>query len=147
LFKSETDHFQTACYNAVRCGLNISKFQIDGTHTHVGISCGTISISLIGGYHDQYTYLMNSPCLETVGNCLTVAGQQELVIDDAVFSYVESAFTFSEVVSNEASLFYKITGERSNWQVCSFSISTLVHSHQHCSPPLSVDHVSRAKKV
>jgi hypothetical protein len=74
---------------------------------------------------------MNSPCLETVGNCLTIAGQQELVIDDAVFSYVESAFTFSEVVSNQASLFYKITGERSNWQVCSSLSIVLISRISH----------------
>jgi hypothetical protein len=83
----------------------------------VGIACGLISLSLIGGYHDQYTYLMNSKCLETVGECLTVAGEQELVIDNMVLSQVDTAFTFSEFIDTKEKTFYKITGERSNWQV------------------------------
>lgn len=117
LFTSDSENLSVACSNAVRCGYSLSKFHIDGTHTHVGVSCGPISISLIGGYHDQYTYLMNSKCLETLGHCLSAAGQQELVIDDSVHSYIESAFSYTEVLANEEKVYYKITGERSNWQV------------------------------
>lgn len=60
---------------------------------------------------------MNSNCLETVGYCLGAAGEQELVIDDSVFRFVESTFTSSEVMTKDDKAFYKINCERSNWQV------------------------------
>lgn len=119
LFRSEHGDLTSSCVQAVRCGLHISKFRIDGTHTHVGISCGSISMSLIGGYHDQYTYLMNSKCLEVVGECLTLAGEQELVIDESVFNHVESMFNAGVVVDKDGKLFYRVSSERSNWQLMS----------------------------
>lgn len=117
LFKTDGKNIQGCCHQAVRCGLHISKYQIDGTHTHVGISYGSVTLSLVGGFNDQYTYLMNSKSLEKVGECLSLAGQQELVIADDVFPHVESLITSSIVNDSNGKEYYKVTGERSNWQV------------------------------
>ena len=109
--------------------MHISKYQIDGTHTHVGISFGSVTFSIIGGYHDQFTYLMNSKSLEKVGECLTLAGEQELVIADDVFQHVESLITTSLVFhNNNEKEYHKVLGERSNWQVCNFSSSYYYYS-------------------
>lgn len=132
LFRSECNDMASCCISAVRCGLQTSKFHIDGTNTHVGIACGSISLSLVGGYHDQYTYLMNSQCLETVGDCLSLAGEQELVITDAVYNHVESIFNGTLVIDKNGKEFFKIVSERSGWQVCSLFLFDLLTQFRLC---------------
>ena len=108
--------------NAIRCGIELAKFHIDSTHTHVGIALGQFTITLIGGYQDQSRYLLHSNCLESLGNCLELAGQEELVVTADVFKQVEKEFQLSSsiVIDQHGNEFYKIVEERNAWQVITF---------------------------
>lgn len=88
----------------------------------MGISFGEFDITPIGGFNDQYTYIMTGSGLQTVGNCLNLAAVEELVICSQVYEMVGSEFaTIARPckIGEEDCVHYLVTMEKdkSNWQV------------------------------
>lgn len=68
------------CNRVIQCGLKLSKFHIDETTIHVGISFGSLSFALLGGYNNRYSLLMNGRCVDEIGVCLDHACSEEVVV-------------------------------------------------------------------
>jgi len=101
---------QGCSLRAVQCGLDITKCVMDGTQTHVAVSSGRMCMALLGGHNYQRAYVMNGPCLESAGTCLSHAGAQELVITGGVLKPIEGMVMSSLVTEHRGTEnFFKVT--------------------------------------
>ena len=54
------------CQRAVQCAKILTDFYTSELTAHVGISYGPMSIAKLGGYDNQWVYLMNGACISSI---------------------------------------------------------------------------------
>ena len=115
------------CARGVHCGVALAKFEVDDIHAHVGVSYGTVSVGLLGGYGGKHTYLMNGNCVDRLGECLSLAGRGELVVTAEVHAAMSASeaqnqqFTYLPVTlegcpyhDETDDVYFKVTNRKSN---------------------------------
>ena len=84
------DEKKGCCARAIKCGLDISKYCIENTTTHVAVSYGTVSLALLGGHREKRTFAMNGACVDSLGDCLNLARSGDLVVTGNVYDMIST---------------------------------------------------------
>jgi len=74
------------CQRAVECGKILAGFYTNELTAHVGISYGEMSMAKLGGYNDQWVYLLNGACINAISSCVDNATSKEVVVTETVFN-------------------------------------------------------------
>jgi len=78
------------CQRAVICGKILASFYTDELTAHVGISYGPMSIAKLGGFDNQWVYLMNGACINAISSAVDDASSKQVCVTRTVF---ENMFT------------------------------------------------------
>ena len=76
---------QICCLQAVQCAKILTGFYTNELTAHVGISYGPMSMAKLGGYDNQWVYLMNGGCISSISSCVDDAKSRQVVISSSVY--------------------------------------------------------------
>jgi class 3 adenylate cyclase len=87
---------------AVHCAHRIHHFCSKTNHlsAHVAIEYGEINFSIIGGYRNQWVYLLTGKCIDSIGSCLDEANANQTVISEAAYFHLSDQITDVEKLSS-----------------------------------------------
>ncbi len=84
-------------------GNEFGKFKIG---IKAGIAAGTVSYGIVG--EDLLAFYFRGPAIDGAATCQSLAGEQEIVINDFVFSLVEGRMVYTEEIDAAA---YRVLGD------------------------------------
>ena len=76
------------CARALRCAYALRKVHNSGLSTHIAISCGKITLAVLGGYRDEWTFILNGECLNEMSCCINLADKEEVVVSRPFYELV-----------------------------------------------------------
>ena len=89
------------CLDAIRCALEPKDLRRDPLSVHIALSFGNMSLGRLGGYNDDWIYLLNGPCLSALAPCIEDASSQQIVMTAEMYEIVCSTLRVEEVVEVE----------------------------------------------
>ena len=89
------------CLDAIRCALELKDLRRDPLTVHIALSYGPMSLGRLGGYNDDWIYLLNGPCLSALAPCIEDASSQQIVMTSDMYEIVCGTLRFEEVVEAE----------------------------------------------
>lgn len=85
--------------SAVVCAFELKDCASSGLTTHAAVVKSTLTVAILGGFDDRYSYLVGGTCLHTLGRCLDAVKSSQLVICATTFDSVKSCISGAEEVS------------------------------------------------
>ena len=101
------------CSRALACANVLKSTKAEGLTSHIAVSCGMFRFATLGGYKNQWVYVVNGECLADISVCVEEAGPGEVVITKEVYEYISSSSKSKLVVAN--------VGAGGNFKVLDFS--------------------------
>ena len=71
---------------ALACSLQLIEHYTEALTSHIAISCGEMSFASLGGFRNQWTYLMNGAPISELSTCIDEAGSLQVVITADVYN-------------------------------------------------------------
>ena len=68
------------CRRATECGFILKDHCTDLLSAHMAVSYGELCFSFLGGYMNEWVYVVNGPCMTALATCIADAHQKELVM-------------------------------------------------------------------
>lgn len=106
---------------ALACSLQLIKHFTEALTSHIAISCGEMTFVSLGGFRNQWTYLLNGSPISELSTCIDDAGSLEVVVTKAVYNSLY--FGLPEGDSIDA-----IKKESENYLVKDFKLVEGVHT-------------------
>ena len=66
------------CLRALQCACELRDHKDDNLGTHIAVTSGPLSLAMLGGYMDEWTYIINGSCLSDLSTCIEDAGVREV---------------------------------------------------------------------
>jgi hypothetical protein len=79
------------CRKATECGFILKDHCTDCLKAHIAVSYGELCFSFLGGFMNDWVYIVNGNCMADLSPCITDAAARELVISTACFNTLCSA--------------------------------------------------------
>lgn len=76
------------CQFAVMCASELVGVHTSDLTSHIGISCGPMSMAILGGHDNKWVYLMNGACISELSSCIDDAGPGEVVVTEDVYKII-----------------------------------------------------------
>jgi class 3 adenylate cyclase len=73
------------CLRALQCACELRDHKDDNLGTHIAVTSGTLSLAILGGYLDEWTYIINGPCLSELSTCIDDAGVREVCCSPSTY--------------------------------------------------------------
>lgn len=86
----DDEDMKNACSRALNCANVLKSTEAEGLTSHIAISCGMFRFATLGGYKNQWVYMLNGECLSEISSCVEDAGSREVVITSAVYDLLSS---------------------------------------------------------
>ena len=77
------------CINAVNCAWTLKGIETPNLTLHVGISCGRINFELLGGYENNWHFLVSGRCLAELSQCLDDAPSKHVAVTETVYNHLQ----------------------------------------------------------
>ena len=90
---SDDSAYQLAVVRAVKCGISLKDYEANNLVTHIGVSCGEMHLTTLGGYQGNWTYLLNGHCINQLSSCLDEAPPKQLVMTNECASLIQNALS------------------------------------------------------
>jgi class 3 adenylate cyclase len=78
-----SDPDQNYCLRALQCACELRKHQISNNtyhlDCHIAVTVGKITLAILGGYNDEWSYIINGTCLSGLSTCIEDAGPKQVV--------------------------------------------------------------------
>lgn len=85
--------YQLSVVRAVKCGVALKDYEANDLVTHIGVSCGEMHLTTLGGYRGNWTYLLNGHCISQLSSCLDEAPRKQLVMTNECASLLQNCLT------------------------------------------------------
>lgn len=86
---TDPEEDQRVCRNAVECGFVLKDHCTDRLTAHIAISVGDLCFSFLGGYNDEWVYVINGRCMAELSHCINDAASKQLVITPECFTCLD----------------------------------------------------------
>lgn len=73
---------------AVECGFKLKEHCTDQLSAHIAITAGEMCFALLGGYMNNWVYVMNGQCVQELSQCIDDAKSKELVVSEYLYSKI-----------------------------------------------------------
>lgn len=83
------------CMNAINCALEVRWCITTELSSHIAITSGMMSFSVLGGLDDSWVYILNGDPLDKISSCLNESRKQEIVVDEKFYSKITATSEFS----------------------------------------------------
>lgn len=75
----------SCCERSINCGYILKDMQTDKLKAHIAISFGDMHFTILGGFEEQWIYLLNGSCIFELGKCIDNAEPQQLVVTKELY--------------------------------------------------------------
>jgi class 3 adenylate cyclase len=82
---------EEACAQALQCAYELRTHKMHSLSAHFAVSCGPIQFALLGGVNDEWTYLMNGPCISELTTCIDNAPPQSVACTQTCLESAQAA--------------------------------------------------------
>lgn len=80
------------CISASLCALALAKIENQyELSVHSALSYGEVNFGFLGGFNNQWDFLINSPCLLDLSSCLDDAKSGQVVVSPSMYSILDSS--------------------------------------------------------
>jgi class 3 adenylate cyclase len=86
---SDEEEDQRVCRNAIKCGYVLKDHCTDKLTAHIAISHGDLCFSFLGGYENDWVYVVNGKCMSQLSSCIDDAASKQLVITSDCFTHLD----------------------------------------------------------
>jgi class 3 adenylate cyclase len=86
---TDPEEDRRVCRNAVECGSVLKDHCTDKLTAHIAISLGDLCFSFLGGYNNDWVYVINGRCMAELSECIDDAASKQLVITPGCFSCLD----------------------------------------------------------
>ena len=100
LNKSDTER---SYIKALKCAFDITNVSTAKLSAHVGISYGNLSVGILGGYENNWIYILNGYPLVELAKCLDDAASKEVVVSEKFFQNISDNAFINSAVKMESS--------------------------------------------
>ena len=73
------------CLRALQCATELKKRENEHLACHIAVTYGQINLAILGGHNDEWSYIINGPCLSELSSCIDDAGPKEVVCSRACY--------------------------------------------------------------
>lgn len=73
------------CLRALQCAIELKKRENEHLACHIAVTYGEINLAILGGHNDEWSYIINGPCLSELSSCIDDAGPKEVVCSKACY--------------------------------------------------------------
>ena len=60
------DPWNNYCLRALQCACELRATKDDNLGTHIAVTSGTLTLAILGGCNDEWSYIINGPCLSGI---------------------------------------------------------------------------------
>ena len=60
------DPWNNYCLRALQCACELRATKNDNLGTHIAVTAGTLTLAILGGCNEEWTYIINGPCLSGI---------------------------------------------------------------------------------
>lgn len=89
------------CRRATECGFILKDHCTENFTAHIAISYGDVCFSFLGGYMNDWVYVVNGTCITELASCITDASQRELVITSECFDVMNKTGGCFDITSKQ----------------------------------------------
>lgn len=89
--KKAVDDLQLSCARALKCCSALRDYEDNDLTVHIGLSCGEMCFTTLGGYQGRWTYLLNGKCMHELESCLDDAQSKQVVITAACYDLLRGS--------------------------------------------------------
>ena len=83
---SVDDTDQNYCLRALQCASELKKRENKHLACHIAVTEGTIKLGVLGGFNDEWSYIINGPCLSELSACIEDAGPKQVVCSKTCYN-------------------------------------------------------------
>ena len=57
----------------------MKKHHTTSLATHIAVTIGELRFAILGGFNNEYSYIINGPCIAELSKCIELAGPRQVV--------------------------------------------------------------------
>ena len=97
---SVEDTDKNYCLRALQCATELKKRENEHLACHIAVTYGEINLAILGGHNDEWSYIMNGPCLSELSSCIDDAGPKEVVCSRTCYDKATGVTELQTVENN-----------------------------------------------
>lgn len=70
---------QNYALRALQCSCELKKHHNDRLATHIAVTVGELRFAVLGGFNNEWAYIINGPCIAELSECIELAGPRQVV--------------------------------------------------------------------
>jgi hypothetical protein len=97
---SVEDTNKNYCLRALQCATELKKRENEHLACHIAVTYGEINLAILGGHNDEWSYIINGPCLSELSSCIDDAGPKEVVCSRTCYDKATGVTELQAVENN-----------------------------------------------
>ena len=97
---SVEDTDKNYCLRALQCATELKKRENEHLACHIAVTYGEINLAILGGHNDEWSYIINGPCLSELSSCIDDAGPKEVVCSRTCYDEATGVTELQTVENN-----------------------------------------------
>jgi hypothetical protein len=97
---SVEDTDKNYCLRALQCATELKKRENEHLACHIAVTYGEINLAILGGHNDEWSYIINGPCLSELSSCIDDAGPKEVVCSRTCYDKATGVTELQTVENN-----------------------------------------------
>lgn len=82
-----SDADENYCLRALQCACELRKRENKHLACHIAVTVGEIKLGILGGYNDEWSYILNGSCLSELTTCINNAKPKQVVCSKSCYAY------------------------------------------------------------
>ena len=70
---------QNYALRALQCACELRKHHNQHLATHIAVTVGELKFAVLGGFNNEWSYILNGPCINQLSACIELAGPKQVV--------------------------------------------------------------------
>ena len=95
--RSKCSHMELCCMSAFTCSLKLAQMRTDILTSHVGITCGDMKFTSLGGYKNEWIYVLTGELVTQLSSCIDEASSCQVGISPKVYENLSHAFDVEQL--------------------------------------------------
>ena len=89
--KKVSDDLQVSVARALKCCIALKDYEDNDLTVHIGLSCGEMCFTTLGGYQGRWAYLLNGKCMKELASCLEDAQSKQVVMTTSAYDLLRGS--------------------------------------------------------
>ena len=97
VMQAKHSYLELCCASALQCSLQLNELRTEVLTTHVGITCGDMQFSSLGGYQNKWYFVLTGEIITMLSSCMDDEPSHQVCVSSDVYMNLSNIFSIDQL--------------------------------------------------